>query len=53
MGRQSVKRLMRRKMKGEYMVSVMEVGEEYDGSLRAKVEELSYILVFLRWEIGL
>ena len=52
MGRQSVKRLMRGKMEGEYMVLVMEVGEEY-GRLRAKVEELSYISIFSRWEIGL
>ena len=52
MGRQSVKRLMRRKMEGEYIVSVMEGGEQY-GRLRAKVEELSYISVFLRWEMGL
>ena len=50
MGRQSVKRLMRRKMEGECMVTVMRVGEGY-GGLMAKVEWLRYIPIFLRWEI--
>ena len=37
MGRQSLKRLMRRKMEGECMVTVMRFGEGY-GGLMAKVE---------------
>ena len=37
MGRQSVKRLTRRGMEREYMVTVMGVGEGY-GGLMAKVE---------------
>ena len=37
MGRQSVKRLVRRKMEGECMVKVTGVGEGY-GGLMAEVE---------------